>query len=82
MRAPDDGVGEHLLGLPPPERVEVAAAAAIDGEPDDGVGGEDSTEGGEQRVAQCEEHVPLEPDPVVAVPVPCGGRLLLPCRLP
>jgi hypothetical protein len=77
MRAPDDGVGEHLLGLPPPERVEVAAAIAVDG-----VGGEDSTEGGEQRVAQCEEHVLLEPDLVVTVPVPCGGLLHLPCRHP
>ena len=43
-RVPYDGVGEHLLAS---EGVEVATAAAVDGEADDGVGGEDATEGGE-----------------------------------
>lgn len=78
---PYDGVGEHLLGLPPPQRVEVPAAAAVHGEADDRVGGEDAAQGGEQRVAQRQEHVPLEPDPAVAVPVP-AGRLLVPRGLP
>jgi len=78
---PYDGVGEHLLALPPPERVEVPAAAAVDGEADDGVGGEDAAQGGEQRVAQRQEHVPLEPDPAVAVAV-AAGRLLVPRGLP
>lgn len=78
---PYDGVGEHLLGLPPAERVEVAAAAPVDGEADDGVGGEDAAQGGEQRVAQRQEHVPLEPDPAVAVAAP-AGRLLVARGLP
>ena len=78
---PYNGVGEHLLGLAPPERVEVPAAAAVDGEADDGVGGEDAAQGREQRVAQRQEHVPLEPDPAVAVPV-AAGRLLVPRGLP
>ena len=80
-RVPYDGVGEHLLGLASAEGVEVAAAAAVDGEADDGVGGEDAAEGGEERVAQGEEHVALEPDPAVPVPAAAPG-LLVPRRLP
>jgi len=65
---PDDGLRERRLGAPPaPERLEVAAGAAVDGEADDVIGGHDAAEGGKQRVPEREQHVALEPDPPVPV---------------
>ncbi|OAY71760.1 hypothetical protein ACMD2_00773 [Ananas comosus] len=64
---PYDVVGEHLLGLAPPERVQVASGAPIDGEPDDPLRGDDAAEGRQERVAERLEHVALEPDPAIGV---------------
>ncbi|KAB8087838.1 hypothetical protein EE612_012263, partial [Oryza sativa] len=79
---PYRGDGEHPPGLAAPQRVQVAAGAPVDGEPDDAVRGHDAAEGGEQRVAEREQHVPLEPDPPVPVAARTAGdlRALVPRR--